>query len=137
MFKTYEFTPRVTGKINIRQEHIEIVKDALIGVVNGPHGTGSRTRFKDITVAGKTGTAQVVALKKDQDPSNEDDIPVKHRDHAWFVAIAPVENPRIAIAILIEHGGHGGSAAAPIAREMIDVYLRDNDSGPGSESTEN
>jgi penicillin-binding protein 2 len=136
--KTYEFTPRVAGKINIRQEHIEIVKKALTGVVNEPHGTGSRTRFKDITVAGKTGTAQVVALKKDQGQSIiKDDIPVEHRDHAWFVAIAPVENPRIAIAKLIEHGGHGGSAAAPIAREMIDVYLRGNDSGSGSESTEN
>ena len=136
--EAYEFTPRVMGKINIRQEHLDIVKNALTGVVNEPHGTGSRTRFGDITVAGKTGTAQVVALKKDPDPSSsEDDIPVEHRDHAWFVAIAPVENPRIAIAILVEHGGHGGSAAAPIAREMIDVYLRGNNSDPGSESAEN
>ena len=123
----YEFIPRVTGKVNISQEHVALVKNALIGVVNEPHGTGSRARMKGITVAGKTGTAQVVAIKENADQDkNEDDIPVHHRDHAWFVAVAPAENPRIALAVLVEHGGHGGSAAAPIAREMIELYLQNS-----------
>jgi len=125
--KVYEFIPRVTGRINISQEHVALVKNALIGVVNEPHGTGSRARIKGITVAGKTGTAQVVAIKKNADQDkNEDDIPVHHRDHAWFVAVAPAENPRIALVVLVEHGGHGGSAAAPIAREMIELYLQNS-----------
>ncbi len=128
--KTYEFTPKMTGKIDISPEYFEIVKTALKGVVHEQHGTGSRARFKDIAVAGKTGTAQVVALKKTEEQNDsEEDIPVHHRDHAWFVAVAPAEKPRIAIAVIIEHGGHGGSAAAPIAAEMIKVYLKDSDTG--------
>lgn len=125
--KTFEFTPKVTGKIDINPKYFEMIKTALKGVVHEQHGTGSRARLNDITVAGKTGTAQVVALKKTEDQDGgEENIPIRHRDHAWFVAVAPVEKPRIAMAILIEHGGHGGSAAAPIAAEMIKVYLKDS-----------
>ena len=121
--KTYEFSPVVTGKLEIREEYLDLVKNALVGVVNEPRGTGGRVRLKDTTVAGKTGTAQVVALKKGEEYENEEDIPLKFRDHAWFVAVAPAEKPQIAIAIVIEHGGHGGSAAAPIAGQMIKTYL--------------
>jgi len=127
--KTYVFSPQVIGKLNFRTEHIEMIKNALIGVVNEPHGTGSRARNKDFTVAGKTGTAQVVRLKQNTGPDgSEKNVPVYHRDHAWFVAVAPAQGPRIAIAVVIEHGGHGGSAAAPIAGDMIRVYLQGSDS---------
>ncbi len=122
--KVYEFSPELIGKIKLSQGHFEIIRKALIGVVNEPRGTGTRARLKNITVAGKTGTAQVVALKKEVNADDEDDIPLHQRDHAWFVAVAPAENPSIALAIVIEHGGHGGSAAAPIARDMIEIYLR-------------
>jgi penicillin-binding protein 2 len=121
--KTYEFVPVVTGKLGIRREHLELVKRALIGVVNEPHGTGGRARVKDETVAGKTGTAQVVALKKEEEFENEEDIPKQFRDHAWFVAVAPAENPRIVLSVVVEHGGHGGSVAAPIAGQIIKAYL--------------
>ena len=121
--KINEFAPVVTGKIGIKQEHLEFVKNALIGVVNEPHGTGGRARLKEVTVAGKTGTSQVVALKKEEEFEREEDIPVQFRDHAWFVAVAPAENPRIAVAIVVEHGGHGGSAAAPIAGQLIKAYF--------------
>ena len=121
--KTHEFAPVVTGKVGIKQEHLEFVKNALIGVVNEPHGTGGRARLKEVTVAGKTGTSQVVSLKKEEEFVREEDIPVQFRDHAWFVAVAPAENPRIAVAIVVEHGGHGGSAAAPIAGQLIKAYL--------------
>jgi penicillin-binding protein 2 len=65
-----------------------------------------------VTIAGKTGTAQTAALRT----GPEKDIPKKFRDHAWFVAFAPVDSPKIAVAVLAEHMGHGGSAAAPLAK---------------------
>lgn len=119
----FEFGPISDGEAGIKPEHLELVKEALAGVVNQAHGTGSKARLKDITVAGKTGTAQVVSLKKDSGSKQEDDIPLKFRDHAWFVAVAPASDPEIAVSVLIEHGGHGGSAAAPIAKEIIKAYL--------------
>ncbi len=111
------------GRLGIRQGHLELVRKALIGVVNEPRGTGSKAKVKDITVAGKTGTAQVVALKKGKGGDDRDGVPFEHMDHAWFVAVAPAEKPKIAIVIVIEHGGHGGSTAAPIAKEIIGAYL--------------
>jgi penicillin-binding protein 2 len=121
--KVHEFSPVVTRKVGIKQENLALVKNALIGVVNAPHGTGGRARLKEVTVAGKTGTSQVVARKKEEEFEREEDIPVQLRDHAWFVAVAPAENPRIAVAVVVEHGGHGGSAAAPIAGQIIKAYI--------------
>jgi len=107
----------------IKKENMELVKKALAGVVNEPHGTGKNARLDQIRVAGKTGTAQVIALPKDKDLAKERDIPYKFRDHAWFVAVAPAENPVIALAILVEHSGAGGSVAAPIARKILERYF--------------
>ncbi|MCD6295551.1 MAG: penicillin-binding protein 2, partial [Deltaproteobacteria bacterium] len=121
--KIFEFTPELIGRAGIKEEHLELVKNGLIAVVNEPHGTGSRARLEQVMVAGKTGTAQVVALDKEKLVKQGGEVPLKFRDHAWFVAIAPAERPEIALAIVIEHGGHGGSAAAPIARKMIKAYL--------------
>ena len=101
-----------------------LIKKALSGVVNAPHGTGSGARMKEIEVAGKTGTAQVIALNVEKSLGDDGKIPDEFRDHAWFVAIAPVEDPKLALAILVENGGHGGSAAAPIAKELIKKYLK-------------
>jgi penicillin-binding protein 2 len=95
----------------------------LIGVVNEPHGTGEKARLKDIVVAGKTGTAQVVSLTKVDHNGSQENIPKALRDHAWFVALAPASEPKIAVAVVIEHGGHGGSAAGPVAKEIISAYL--------------
>jgi len=120
----FEFSPQLAGKAGIRQGYLDLVRNALIGVVNQPHGTGSKARIEGLIVAGKTGTAQVVALKKEKDSKPESEIPWKFRDHAWFVAVAPADMPKIAVAVLIEHGGHGGSAAAPIAKELIEAYLQ-------------
>ena len=76
-------------------------------------------------MAGKTGTAQVVRMQEDNKEKSEEGIPLHHRDHAWFIAFAPSEEPKVAVAVLIEHGGHGSTAAGPIAREMIKTYLGD------------
>jgi penicillin-binding protein 2 len=65
----------------------------------------------------------VVKLEEEMKAKDEGEVPVHFRDHAWFVAIAPADEPRLALAILVEHGGHGGSAAAPIARKMLESYL--------------
>jgi penicillin-binding protein 2 len=70
-------------------------------------------------VCGKTGTAQVVGLKKDSKYLREG-----QRDHAWFVSFAPYEKPEIALSVMVEHGGHGGGAAAPIAKRAIEAYLK-------------
>lgn len=121
--KKHEFAPEITRKIDIREDKLEIVKKALIGVVNESGGTGSKTRFVNFTVAGKTGTAQVIGLKKDESGTTKY-IPVHYKDHAWFVAVAPIECPKIAVAIVVEHGGHGGSTAAPIAKELFQAYLQ-------------
>ena len=123
--KVFKFKPATAGRAEINTEHLERVKKALIGVVNEPHGTGGKAKLKDITVAGKTGTAQVVTLEKEKVFENEEEIPFQYRDHAWFVAVAPAERPRIAVATVIEHGGHGGSAAAPVAGQLISAYLEE------------
>ena len=122
--KIFEITPEIAVKAGIKAEYLAIVKKALIGVVNEPHGTGGRAKLKEITVAGKTGTSQVITLEKEKGYESEEEIPLQFRDHAWFVAVAPAEQPRIAVAIVVEHGGHGGSAAAPLAGQIIDAYLR-------------
>jgi penicillin-binding protein 2 len=90
--------------------------------VNDKHGTGREARLKDIKVGGKTGTAQVVTLEKFKEV-DEEDVPYKHRDHAWFTSFAPAENPEIAVTVLVEHGGHGGSAAAPVAKKVLEKYF--------------
>lgn len=105
--------------MNISPDNLETVKKGLFGVVNEPGGTGWAARSDIVTVAGKTGTAQVVTQK-----SGSHYVAEKFRDHAWFVAFAPVEKPEIALAVLVEHGGHGGGAAAPIAKSAIEAYIK-------------
>ena len=94
------------------------IKEGLAAVVTT--GTAKRAQSEVVTIAGKTGTAQVVALKDDDDKS---EVAKKHQDHAWFVAFAPVEQPKIAVAVIVEHMGHGGSAAAPLAKTLIEAYM--------------
>ena len=119
----FQWKPDVLDRWSVKRENIELVKAALIGVVNEAHGTGWRARLDGIRAAGKTGTAQVVSLPEEEEPREEREIPYEFRDHAWFVAVAPAEDPVIALAILIEHSGQGGSVAAPIARDILGTYL--------------
>ena len=118
-----EFSPMLNQKTVFNERTWKIVKEAMAGVVSNPSGTGYfGARSTKVTIAGKTGTAQVIKLKEYQG-MNEGAIPVRYRDHAWFVAFAPVENPKVAVSVLVEHGGHGASAAAPLARSMIEKYF--------------
>ncbi|MFQ5451413.1 MAG: penicillin-binding protein 2 [Nitrospinaceae bacterium] len=118
-----EFFPKITGKVDINPENLKIIREALRGVVNEVHGTGRRARIKNIKVSGKTGTAQVVRMKSGPD-SGEEGTPYHFRDHAWFIAFAPYEKPQLAVAVLVEHGGHGGSTAAPMARKIMEAYFK-------------
>jgi len=114
--------PKVLGRLPVAPEHLDLIRAGLEAVVGEPRGTGGRSRVPGVRVAGKTGTAQVVRLKHTED-LEEDEVPIKHRDHAWFVAFAPVEAPEIVVSVLVEHGGHGGSAAAPIAQRVLARYF--------------
>ena len=118
-----EFPPKNLKKIAMDPEILKHLKEGLRGVVYEPHGTGHRARLKNIVVSGKTGTAQVVSMKDSEDIDPDEKIPYSFRDHAWFIAFAPYENPEIAVSIIIEHGGHGGETAAPIARKIIKNYF--------------
>ncbi len=104
--------------ISVSPENLEFIKKALVDSVKGVKGTGKRA-YSDITeIGGKTGTAQVVSRE-----TMEDDLPARFMDHAWFIAFAPEESPEIAVAVFIEHGGSGGSVAAPIAKNVIEAYF--------------
>jgi penicillin-binding protein 2 len=86
-------------------------------------GTGARAfAGSQYTSGGKTGTAQVIAIKANE-KYNEKNVAERHRDHSLFIAFAPLENPKIALAVIVENGGFGARAAAPIARAVLDYYL--------------
>src|SRR5262245_15372467 len=85
-------------------------------VVNSPQGTGKKAQLPDILVAGKTGTSQVIAGTRGKGKT----LPRQYRDHAWFIAFAPADNPEVAVACLLEHAGKGGgAAAAPVVRQVL------------------
>ena len=119
-----EFFPEIRRQIAGSSGNLEVIRKALRDVVNGARGTGKRSRLKNIIVSGKTGTVQVVRMKSNEELEKEDEVPYKYRDHAWFVAFAPYEKPEIAVAVLVEHGGHGGTTAAPIAKKVFKKYFQ-------------
>jgi penicillin-binding protein 2 len=114
--------PRVAGRLPVSAATLGLVRKGLYKVVNGSSGTARIARIDGISISGKTGTAQVFSAKPGATPK-EKDMPLELRDHAWFVAYAPSDAPRIAVAVIVEHGEHGGSAAAPLARDLIGAYL--------------
>ncbi|MBT1070462.1 penicillin-binding protein 2 [Pelotalea chapellei] len=112
------FTPEKMGSTGISADKFKLIKQGLYAVVNEPGGTGGAARVGEIKIAGKTGTSQVVKLR-----DSKQGTPYQYRDHALFVAFAPYDNPQIAVAVVVEHGEHGGSAAAPIAGRIIQAWL--------------
>jgi penicillin-binding protein 2 len=108
--------------LQIPPDHLKLVKEAMEAVTR-PGGTAVGANYGvPYRVAGKTGTAQVIAIKQGE-KYDEKKVSEYNRDHAWFIAFAPADKPRIALAVLAENGGHGGSTAAPIARKVLDYYL--------------
>lgn len=118
--------PELIRQVSYPPAAWEAIVDGMVAVVNEPKGTGRVARLEDFAVAGKTGTSQVVRRKSDEEEEldSEGEVPYRLRPHALFVAYAPVDNPQIAVAVVVEHGQHGGSAAGPIARAIIERYQR-------------
>ena len=116
--------PQAAGdRISLNQANISAVKDGMLAVVHGPTGTARAIGINSpYLIAGKTGTAQVVSNKNNMrvDPHN---LPLHLRHQALFIAYAPADNPRIAVAVVVEHGGFGASSAAPIAKAILDAWL--------------
>ena len=108
--------------LNIPPAQLDLVRRAMVAVTQ-PGGTAVYASLgAPYHIAGKTGTAQVIAMKQGEKYDAEN-VGERLRDHAWFIAYAPAENPQIALAVLVENGGHGGTTAAPIARKVMDYYL--------------
>jgi len=112
----------VEGHADASPEVIRTVQDAMTAVVEEPGGTGHRQRIRGLPFAGKTGTAQVVRQAGGGFSHHANKL---LQDHAWFVAYAPADDPQIAMCVLVEHGMHGSTAAAPIARQLIELYFAD------------
>ena len=115
-----ETRPELVGTLPVKTRNLNIVRHGLWQVVNGG-GTASAIRLKTVEISGKTGTAQVISRSRGD--SEIASGPAHWKPHAWFVAYAPAEAPKIAVAVIVEHGEHGSSAAAPIARDIIKTYL--------------
>ncbi|MDF3036298.1 MAG: mrdA, partial [Paucimonas sp.] len=118
--------PKESYRINLKQEHIDAIKASMVGVTREPGGTGVRVfTGAEYVSGGKTGTAQVVALKKDARGRSVYEAHLMsefHRDHSLYIAFAPADKPVIALALIVENGGFGAEAAAPIARKALDYY---------------
>ncbi len=110
--------------LGARAGHLEAVRQGMISVSNSRRGTAYRSRIAEETMqmAGKTGTSQVrniTAAERARGVSSNDDLPWERRDHALFVGFAPADAPRYAVAVVVEHGGGGSTAAAPVARDVM------------------
>jgi len=110
------------GDLKLDAAHFDLVRRAMVAVTQ-PGGTAvSASAGAPYSIAGKTGTAQVIGMKQGE-KYDASKISERYRDHAWFISFAPAEQPKIAVVVLAENGGHGGGTAAPIARKVFDYYL--------------
>jgi penicillin-binding protein 2 len=113
--------PEIVRKVRLRPENVAFIKRAMAGVVK--EGTAARAFDKvAYTAGGKTGTAQVIAIKQNE-KYEEAKVAERHRDHSLFIAFAPLESPRIALAVVVENGGFGARTAAPLARTVLDYFM--------------
>ncbi len=120
---TASFAPELLGELQDEEKkYLAMIREGMVEVVQGARGTARAARVPGITIAGKTGTAQVVRLEQYKH-LKEENIPYKYRDHALFISFAPAEDPEIAIAVVVEHGLHGGSGAAPVAKVVMQKYF--------------
>ncbi len=112
--------------IQLKDESLwDYMTDAMIDVVHGSNGTARKIAPESYRIAGKTGTAQVVGIKQDEE-YNAEELEERHHDHGLFIGFAPAEDPKIVVAVVVENGGGGSSAAAPVARKVFDAYLLRN-----------
>ncbi|MFH7321075.1 penicillin-binding protein 2 [Desulfurivibrio sp. D14AmB] len=120
-----EFAPELERDIStVKTRTWRLLQEAVEAAVAGERATGRSARIKDIRVAGKTGTAQVVRLSHFEHLEDDEEIPYQFRDHAWFTAYAPADKPEVVVTVLVEHGGGGGLVAAPMAKTVLEAYFR-------------
>jgi penicillin-binding protein 2 len=119
----------VVRRVELHPRTLEVIKDAMWGVVN-EDGTGGRAKIAGRDICAKTGTAQVFKVSRDIDA---DKLPKDKRDHAWFVGFAPKADPKIAWAVFVQNGGHGGTTAAPIARAVLERFFQKLDARQGGQ----
>src|SRR5260221_1547799 len=113
--------PEVIRRATLHREHVDFIKRAMVGVIK--EGTGQRAfAGAQYSAGGKTGTAQVIAMKQNE-KYEEAKVAERHRDHSLFIAFAPLESPRIALAVIVENGGFGARAAAALARPALDYFM--------------
>jgi penicillin-binding protein 2 len=110
-----EYEPEAIRRVDVKPETLAFIRRAMLGVVE--EGTGARSKVPGVPIGGKTGTAQVV--KKGEEKRQAD-----LKDHAWFASFAPVDNPQIAVVVLVENGGFGGLVAAPVAKAVYEAAFR-------------
>lgn len=125
----YQARPHVAESSSVEKEQLAVepwvferIGAALWSVVNDQRGTGSAARVPGIEVAGKTGTVQVVAQET---WIKSEDLPYEQRDHGWFASYATAGDKQLVVVVLVEHGGHGSTAAAPLAKRLYEIYFRD------------
>ncbi len=119
-----KINPQLISEIKLKPKTVEIIKQSLYEVVNSPTGTAFWYKGNGINMAGKTGTSQVVRFSQDKIYTKCEQLEYKFRHHGLFVAFAPHQDPKIAVAVVVEHGCHGSSAAAPVARDIITEYMK-------------
>ena len=119
-----EAKPTELGKVEVSKESLKAVQRGLYEVVNNRRGTAYWYRGIGLEMAGKTGTAQVRSMSSKELFSRCEDMPYKDRHHGIFVGYAPYDNPKVAVAAVVEHGCHGSSAAAPVVRDVITTYMK-------------
>lgn len=122
-------TPPTPKSLNIKNSSLEIVKQGMFEVVNGIGGTAARAKLKNknIKMGGKTGTTQVRRISLQERASGikrDEDLPWKYRNHAWFMAYAPHDKPKYAVAVIVEHGRSGSGVAAPIASKILEEAFK-------------
>lgn len=121
-YQRFRVPSRVLHEVKLSPPALESVRTGLWQVVNEEGGTGAASRIEGLDVAGKTGTVQVIAQ---HGWVRAESLPFKYRDHAWFASFASLHNPQLVVVVFVEHGGHGGADAAPLAKQIYEARFRD------------
>jgi penicillin-binding protein 2 len=121
-YQRFRVPSRVLHEVKLAPPALKSVRDGLWQVVNAPGGTGSASRIEGLDVSGKTGTVQVIAQ---HGWVKAESLPFKYRDHAWFASFASLHSPQLVVVVFVEHGGHGGADAAPLAKQIYEARFKD------------
>lgn len=125
-YKRFRVPSKTIHQVALAPPALKAVRDGLWKVVNEEGGTGGAARVAGLDISGKTGTVQVIAQ---HGWVKAESLPFKYRDHAWFASFAPLNNPQMVVVVFVEHGGHGGSDAAPLAKMLYESRFRENVTG--------